>query len=123
MTPEAHALIVDLFERLRRAEAKARDPEAERLVRDLTDRQPSSPYMLAETVLAQEQALLAARACITELERGVLAARVGAGSLRSALSAAAGAVGNALRFEQGREMPNGVDPDQPSLFGDPRERR
>jgi hypothetical protein len=85
MQSEERTLISGLFERLRPYEAQPRDPEAEQLIASLVARQPSAPYLLAQTVLVQEQALKTAQARIAELESKVSAnASAGAGFLSSA---------------------------------------
>jgi hypothetical protein len=68
MQAQERELIAGLYERLRQFESQARDPEAERLIAELVSRQPSSAYLLTQTVLVQEEALKAAQARIAELE-------------------------------------------------------
>ncbi len=62
--------IEDLFDRLEEAERRSppRDPEAEALIRSAIQRQPASPYYMAQTVVVQQQALETARRRIEELE-------------------------------------------------------
>jgi uncharacterized protein len=68
MQAEERDLISGLFERLRPFDSQPRDPEAERLIANLVSRQPSTAYLLTQTVLVQEQALKAAQERIAELE-------------------------------------------------------
>jgi hypothetical protein len=68
MQAEERDLISDLFDRLRPLDSQPRDPEAERLIANLVSRQPSTAYLLTQTVLVQEQALKAAQERIAELE-------------------------------------------------------
>jgi hypothetical protein len=68
MQPQERDLITGLFDRLRPFDSQPRDPEAERLIADAVARQPSTPYLLTQTVLVQEQALKAAQERIAELE-------------------------------------------------------
>ena len=68
MQAEERDLITGLFDRLRPFDSQPRDPEAERLIANLVSRQPSSAYLLTQTVLVQEQALKAAQERIAELE-------------------------------------------------------
>jgi hypothetical protein len=68
MQAQESQLINDLFERLRPFDSQPRDPEAERLIANLVSRQPSTAYLLTQTVLVQEQALKAAQDRIAELE-------------------------------------------------------
>jgi len=63
-------LIEDLFARLRGAEGQSRDPEIERLIAAELRRAPNAPYAMAQTIIAQNQALEAAAARIEELEGG-----------------------------------------------------
>ena len=64
--------IEDLFVRLGEVERQAppRDAEAERFIRDRISRQPSAPYLMAQTIVVQEHALQEAQRRIQELERG-----------------------------------------------------
>ena len=68
MTPEERDLITGLFGRLQQFESQPRDPEVERLIASLVESQRSTPYLLTQTVLVQEQALKGAQARIAELE-------------------------------------------------------
>jgi hypothetical protein len=83
MQPQERDLILELFERLRPFDSQPRDPEAERLIADGVARQPSTPYLLVQTVLVQEQALKAAQERIAELE-----AKTGAAPASGFLSSA-----------------------------------
>lgn len=69
---DRHA-IQDLFRRLAEAERNGgpRDPEAETLIRDLMSRQPSAAYYLAQTVVAQQQALQAGDRRMADLQAQV----------------------------------------------------
>jgi hypothetical protein len=60
MSPEERQLLTGLFDRTRTAAATPRDPEAEALINEQVRSQPSAPYLLAQAVLIQEQALKAA---------------------------------------------------------------
>ena len=68
MQQQERELIAGLFGRLQPFESQPRDPEAEALIRERVAVQPASPYLLAQTVLVQEQALKAAQERIAELE-------------------------------------------------------
>jgi hypothetical protein len=68
MQAEERDLITGLFDRLRPFDSQPRDPEAERLIANLVSGQPSTAYLLTQTVLVQEQALKAAQERIAELE-------------------------------------------------------
>lgn len=75
MQAQERELIAGLFGRLKPFESQPRDPEAEALIRESVAAQPAAPYLLAQTVLVQEQALKAAQERIAELE-----AKAGTGS-------------------------------------------
>ena len=57
MTPEERQVITGIFERLKAAENRPRDPEAERLIGDLAAQQPYAPYAMAQLIYVNEQAL------------------------------------------------------------------
>jgi len=71
MSPEERHLLVGLFERTKSAAAAPRDKEAEDFIADQVKAQPAAPYLLAQTVIVQEQALEGANARIQELEAQV----------------------------------------------------
>ena len=68
MTPEERQMLGDLFQRVNSAAATQRDPEAESFVTDAVRAAPHAPYVLAQTVLVQQQALEAAANRISQLE-------------------------------------------------------
>jgi hypothetical protein len=70
MQTRERQLIQDLFDRLRGAEHQRRDPEVERLIGDELRRAPHAPYAMAQTIIAQNQALEEAAARIGQLEQG-----------------------------------------------------
>lgn len=71
-TSDRHA-IEELFGKLDQVERSnagvARDPEAEAFIRERMTRQPGAPYYMAQTIVVQEQALLAAQDRIESLEQ------------------------------------------------------
>ena len=71
MTPEERQLLAGLFDRTRAASANHRDPDAEAFIADAVRQQPYAPYLLAQTVIVQEQALQAANQRLQELEARV----------------------------------------------------
>jgi hypothetical protein len=75
MTPEERQLLSALFDRMRGVADQPRDREAEAFIADALRQQPYAPYLLAQTVLVQEEALRAAAARIQELEEGSAARR------------------------------------------------
>ena len=68
MTPEERNLIGELFDRLATLEDAARDPEAERAIKDGLRQAPNAAYALVQTVLVQDEALKRADARIRALE-------------------------------------------------------
>jgi hypothetical protein len=68
MSPEERHLLAGLFERTKSAATAPRDREAEDFIADQVKGQPAAPYLLAQTVIVQEQALEGANARIQELE-------------------------------------------------------
>jgi uncharacterized protein len=68
MTPEERQMLGGLFQRVNASAATTRDPEAEAFINDATRAAPHAPYVLAQTVLVQQQALEAASSRIAQLE-------------------------------------------------------
>src|SRR5664279_1996029 len=68
MSPDERQLLTGLFDRIRGAANAPRDQEAEALIQDATRAQPYAPYLLAQTVLVQDQALRAANDRLQDLE-------------------------------------------------------
>ena len=68
MTPEERQMLSGLFQRVNSAAATQRDPEAEAFINDAVRAAPHAPYVLAQTVLVQQQALEAAAKRISQLE-------------------------------------------------------
>lgn len=71
MTPDERQLLSGLFDRVRTASAQPRDRDAETLINDAVRTQPYAPYLLAQTVIVQEQALRAANERLQHLEARV----------------------------------------------------
>ena len=71
MSPEERQLLVGLFERTKSAANGPRDQEAETFINEQIKAQPAAPYLLAQTVIVQDQALQGANARIEELEAEV----------------------------------------------------
>jgi hypothetical protein len=71
MSPEERQLLNGLFDRTRTAAAAPRDPEAEALISDQVKAQPYAPYLLAQAVIVQDQALRAANDKLQELQAKV----------------------------------------------------
>ncbi|HLJ70074.1 MAG TPA: DUF2076 domain-containing protein [Roseiarcus sp.] len=68
MTPQERQLLGGLFQRIASTASNSRDPEAENFISEAVRMQPHAPYVLAQTVLVQQQALEAAAKRVQELE-------------------------------------------------------
>jgi hypothetical protein len=71
MSPEERQLITSLFDRINSAATAPRDAEAEALIADGVKRAPHAPYVMAQAVIVQEEALKAASSRIEALEAKV----------------------------------------------------
>ena len=71
MTPVERQMLSGLFERVGASAATARDAEAEAFINDNIRNQPHAPYVLAQTVLVQQQAVENAMRRVQELEAQV----------------------------------------------------
>ena len=71
MDQNERQIIDDLFGKLRQAEAQSgpRDAQAESYIREHVARQPAAPYLMAQAIVIQEQALAASQARIAALEQ------------------------------------------------------
>ena len=85
MTPEERQLLNQLFERIREAGRTPRDLEAEDFIARAVQDQPYAPYLMAQTVIVQEEALKQAAARIEALE-AELKAKEGSGSFLGGVS-------------------------------------
>jgi len=68
MSPEERQMLADLFERVRSQANAPRDRDAESFIGDAVRAQPYAPYLLAQAVLVQEQALHGADQKIQDLQ-------------------------------------------------------
>src|SRR5882724_8329684 len=68
MTPEERNLVSDLFGRLAAVENTPRDPDAERVIRDVLRQAHNALYALVQTTLLQDAALKHADERIRALE-------------------------------------------------------
>jgi hypothetical protein len=69
MTPEERQLVDGLFARIRANPPGERDPDAERMIRELATRDPNAAYALVQMTLVQEHALRLAEERIRQLEQ------------------------------------------------------
>ncbi len=75
MSPEERQLLQGLFERIQNAGSAPRDKEAEAFIADAVKALPYAPYLLAQTVIVQDQALRAANDRLQQLEAQVRESR------------------------------------------------
>lgn len=71
MNADEQKLLTGLFERTKQAANVQRDPDAERFIAEQVKAQPAAPYLLAQAVIVQEQALTACNERIQALEAQV----------------------------------------------------
>lgn len=71
MSPEERQLLQGLFERIQNAGSAPRDKDAEAFIQDAVRALPYAPYLLAQTVIVQDQALRAANERLQQLETQV----------------------------------------------------
>ncbi|EWY42201.1 hypothetical protein N825_20110 [Skermanella stibiiresistens SB22] len=90
MDQNERQIIDELFGKLRQAETQSgpRDAQAESFIREQVARQPAAPYLMAQAIVIQEQALAASQARIQQLEQEAQerpAAAAGGGGLFGSL--------------------------------------
>lgn len=68
MNQQEYDVIDGIFDRLKQAEHVQRDPETESFIRDKIGKQPYAPYIMAQTIFAQEQALVNLHERVQRLE-------------------------------------------------------
>jgi uncharacterized protein len=90
MDQNERQIIDELFGKLRQAEAQSgpRDAQAEGFIREQVARQPAAPYLMAQAIVIQEQALAQSQARIQQLEEQIRsrpAASSGGGGLFGSL--------------------------------------
>ncbi len=71
MTPQERDVIAGIFDRLKQAANQPRDAEAEKLIADRVREQPYAPYVMAQAVHVQEQALMNLQAQVEQLQAQV----------------------------------------------------
>lgn len=106
MTPEERQLLTGLFDRVRAAASNPRDREAEALIAEEVRNQPYAPYLLAQTVIVQEQALRAAADQLQQLRTRVQ-------ELESAQGTAQAQGGGSFLGGIGRSLFGGGEPSPP----------
>src|SRR5579863_8094404 len=105
MTPEERQMLSGLFDRIRASAAGPRDQEADSFINDSMRATPAAAYVMAQTVLVQQQALEAAARHISELEAQAKA--------QPAAAPEGGFLGNLGRSLFGGSAPQAAAPQQP----------
>ena len=113
MSPEERQLLAGLFERTRAAAATPRDQEAETFINEQIRSQPAAAYLLAQTVIVQDQALQAANQRLQELEARTRDLKSQAQKPAGAGSFLGGIFGGAA------SAPRQAPPPPPSGYGQP----
>lgn len=126
MSPEERQLLDQLFARIRDASQAPRDREAEAYIADAVRAQPYAPYLMAQTVIVQEEALKQAGARIEALEAELKNKQAeGAGSFLGGLGKSVFGGGSvpsvrpAPAPEPPRANPWGQSPGAPQPMGQP----
>ncbi|WP_462322017.1 DUF2076 domain-containing protein [Halochromatium sp.] len=93
MNVQDQTAIEGLFERLKQAESQSgpRDAEAERLIGSLVQQQPAAPYLMAQAVIVQEQALQQLQGRVESLEKELASRPQGGGGFLGGLFGAGAA--------------------------------
>ena len=71
MNPQESALINELFDRVAQTSGQQRDQEAEQLIESKIAATPHAPYVLTQSTIILQQAVIAAQARIAALEKQV----------------------------------------------------
>ncbi len=108
MTPEERQLLSGLFDRLRSADPGPIDQEAMNLINDSIRANPKAAYVMAQSVLVQEEMLNTASARVEELEKEVASLKKPVQSAPSAFAPPRSALGSAAPRRMGGGMGGGM---------------
>ena len=117
MTPDERQMISGLFDRIRGAANGPKDAEAEAFINEQMRQAPNAAYVMAQTVLVQQQAVEAAAKRIEQLE-----AQVKAGAQPQESGGFLGNLGRSIFGSSPQQSPpprNGYDPRQYERQPDP----
>ncbi|MEK8121959.1 DUF2076 domain-containing protein [Methylocystis sp. IM4] len=122
MLPEERKLLAGLFERIKAASTSPRDKEAETFINEQICAQPAAPYLLAQTIIVQDQALQGANQRIGQLEARLkeleATAQKGAGSFLGGLLGGGAAMATPSASPTPRPAsPSGFDQPQGGPWG------
>lgn len=123
MSPEERQLLVELFQRTNAASSQPRDRDAEAFIAEAVRLQPFAPYLLAQTVIVQEQALKAAAEKLEQLEaeNRDLQARAQGAPQQHGQGGFLGGLGGLFGGGQPQSGPPPVPPRQGSPWGGPQQ--
>lgn len=116
MSPDERQLLTSLFDRIRNASNQTRDRDAETFIGDAVRVQPYAPYLLAQTVIVQDQALRAANERLQELERTVQELQSNQQQGGSGGGSFLGGLGRSI-FGQGQPDPQSRNPMSQAGYG------
>ena len=105
MTPEERQLLSQLFDRMRAVGSAPRDREAEDFIAQAVREQPYAAYLMAQTVIVQEEALKQAGARIEALEAELKAKEAGSGSFLGGLGRSVFGTGSVPSVSQRPSQP------------------
>ncbi len=105
MTPDERQLLSGLFDRIRGGANQPRDREAETFIGDAVRTQPYAPYLMAQTVIVQEQALRAASEKLQQLEAQLAEAKAAGGGQQGGETSFLGNLGKSLFGAGGSQQP------------------
>ena len=99
MNPEERKVIDDLFDKLNQAERQSSQPEpmAQAHIRARIEQQPAAPYLMAQTIVAQEHALRGAEARIAGVEAELARRPAGGGGFLAGLFGGGAGQGEPVR--------------------------
>ena len=117
MNTQEREIIDHLFDKLREAvrQASPREPVAETHIRSRIQAQPGAPYLMAQTIVMQEQALEAAQARITGLEDELARRPAGGGGFLSGLFGGGGQTRPSPMLQRDPNTMRGTVPTQPGF--------
>lgn len=107
MNDEERRVIAGIFDRLKQASDQPREPEAERFIAAKIAEQPYAPYVMAQTIFVQEQALASLQRQLEEARAAAEQSRKSSGGFLSSL------------FGGAEPAPPRAAPAAPAGFGQP----
>lgn len=115
MTPDERQLLSGLFDRIRGSSNQQRDREAQSFIDDAVRTQPYAPYLMAQTVIVQEQALRAANERLQQLEAQLREQQANTSQPQD--TSFLGSIGRSIFGSGQNEAPNAGRPSVPTTGG------